>query len=213
MLGFVADERRMNVGLTRAKCSLFVLGNVSAIKTDKNWGALAESAKKRGCTLVVPARNEYHQFFSNNCQYPDSDLSGSEEESDDEGRYSVHDEMDKDKHFDDEVRDTSPPEKDRMTIDRAAETDGYAKHGFRDELVFEKASKADIVGGDEEGNIFADDDDANVDAFAEVVVRSAAGKKTTPAKTKQETEKKSKKRAEEKEATMKIPASKKARKR
>ena len=39
VLGFVADERRINVGLTRAKCSMFVLGNAKAMMTDPNWGA------------------------------------------------------------------------------------------------------------------------------------------------------------------------------
>ena len=39
VLGFVADERRINVGLTRAKCSMFVLGNAKAMITDPNWVA------------------------------------------------------------------------------------------------------------------------------------------------------------------------------
>lgn len=31
-IGFVADERRINVGLTRARCSLIVIGNVRALQ-------------------------------------------------------------------------------------------------------------------------------------------------------------------------------------
>ena len=57
----------------------------------------------------------------------------------------------------------------------AAETDGYARYGFKDDLVFERANKADVVGGEEDG-AFADDDDANVDAFVEVNETAPVGK-------------------------------------
>ena len=39
-IGFVADERRINVGLTRSRASLFVLGNAAALRQDRNWGKL-----------------------------------------------------------------------------------------------------------------------------------------------------------------------------
>jgi senataxin len=183
-LGFVADERRMNVGLTRAKCSLFVLGNASAIKSDPNWGSLVESADKRGCTLSVPPRTQFRSFFSEHSQYHDSDLSGSEDDTDDASSLKS---LFEDDYFDDFDRDISPSEKERLTIDRAAETRGYARHGFKDELVFEKTNKADVVGGDEDG--FADDDDANVDAFAEVEDRTASKKASAATVAKKEEKK------------------------
>jgi AAA domain len=33
-IGFVADERRINVGLTRARCSLIVVGHAESLITD-----------------------------------------------------------------------------------------------------------------------------------------------------------------------------------
>ena len=43
-IGFVADERRMNVGLTRARSSLIVIGNAKALRGDKRWGNLIKQA-------------------------------------------------------------------------------------------------------------------------------------------------------------------------
>lgn len=39
-IGFVSDDRRINVGLTRARCSLIVIGNSRALQADGNWAAL-----------------------------------------------------------------------------------------------------------------------------------------------------------------------------
>ena len=47
-IGFVADERRMNVGLTRARAALVVIGNASALRGDPHWGSLVEDAGARG---------------------------------------------------------------------------------------------------------------------------------------------------------------------
>lgn len=46
-LGFLNDVRRMNVGLTRAKCSLWVLGNSQALTQGEFWRALVNDAKAR----------------------------------------------------------------------------------------------------------------------------------------------------------------------
>jgi ATP-dependent RNA/DNA helicase, senataxin len=47
-IGFLQDIRRMNVGLTRAKSSLWVLGNSDSLMRGEFWGKLIENAKSRG---------------------------------------------------------------------------------------------------------------------------------------------------------------------
>ncbi|KAJ9495750.1 DEAD-box type RNA helicase [Exophiala xenobiotica] len=46
-IGFLKDIRRMNVGLTRAMCSLWVLGNSQALMQGEFWRALVNDAKSR----------------------------------------------------------------------------------------------------------------------------------------------------------------------
>lgn len=46
-IGFLSDIRRMNVGLTRAKSSLFVLGHSKSLIGSEYWGGLVSDAKRR----------------------------------------------------------------------------------------------------------------------------------------------------------------------
>eukprot|EP00624_Nannochloropsis_granulata_P006053 evm.model.NODE_44024_length_24327_cov_35.874256.3 len=50
-IGFLADQRRMNVGLTRARRSLFVLGHRASLSTDRMWKALIDDADQRECLV------------------------------------------------------------------------------------------------------------------------------------------------------------------
>ena len=43
-IGFVADERRINVGLTRAQASLFLVGNAATLGQDPRWSSLIDMA-------------------------------------------------------------------------------------------------------------------------------------------------------------------------
>ncbi|KAK4177036.1 putative helicase [Triangularia setosa] len=46
-IGFMTDIRRMNVGLTRAKSSLWILGDSRALQQGEFWNKLIEDAKER----------------------------------------------------------------------------------------------------------------------------------------------------------------------
>ncbi|KAI9006559.1 SEN1 N terminal-domain-containing protein [Phycomyces nitens] len=46
-IGFLADVRRMNVGLTRAKSSMFILGNAYALMKSHHWRDLINDAHSR----------------------------------------------------------------------------------------------------------------------------------------------------------------------
>ena len=46
-IGFLSDIRRMNVGITRAKCSLWVLGNSQSLMQGEFWANLIDDARRR----------------------------------------------------------------------------------------------------------------------------------------------------------------------
>lgn len=47
-VGFLGDTRRLNVAITRAKSSLWILGNEKSLASNPVWKRLIEDAKKRG---------------------------------------------------------------------------------------------------------------------------------------------------------------------
>lgn len=53
-VGFLEDNRRMNVGLTRARKSLFVLGNANLLRISKPWRSMIDDARSRGLLKDTP---------------------------------------------------------------------------------------------------------------------------------------------------------------
>ncbi|XP_028787065.1 probable helicase MAGATAMA 3, partial [Neltuma alba] len=61
-IGFLEDDRRMNVGITRAKSAVLVVGSASTLRRSERWNKLVESAEKRDALFKVG--KPYSSFFS-----------------------------------------------------------------------------------------------------------------------------------------------------
>lgn len=60
-LGFVTDARRINVGLSRARSSLLVVGNAGALRKDQRWAGVVHYADSIGC--LFQARKPFSPFL------------------------------------------------------------------------------------------------------------------------------------------------------
>ena len=214
-LGFVADERRINVGLTRSKSSLIVLGSAKALKGDDNWGGLVASARDRNL-IVKPGGKDYKAFVAKHgATYDADDLSGSEDEpeeaveTDEEDAYGAATGVE---HGGDGVGGSRGVKghvhrpdwlvSSHLAVEAAEAlrrnagspalpgvgADGFAAKGVEDELVSEAPGK---VGDDYGGG--GGDDDGDEDPYApepEMQTRSAPRSKRTRASATTATEKK-----------------------
>ncbi|XP_020264278.1 helicase SEN1 [Asparagus officinalis] len=62
-IGFVADVRRMNVALTRARFSLWIVGNARTLQRNLHWSSLIDNAKERN--LFMSVSKPYVSIFRN----------------------------------------------------------------------------------------------------------------------------------------------------
>ncbi|NXM25845.1 SETX helicase, partial [Oxyruncus cristatus] len=56
-LRFLASLQRLNVTITRARFSLFILGRLQTLMEDKNWNHLIQDAQKRGAIIRTMEKN------------------------------------------------------------------------------------------------------------------------------------------------------------
>lgn len=60
-IGFFSDTRRMNVALTRAMSSLWILGHETTLSSDKVWMRLCSDARERGVMSEVTSKNYFNR--------------------------------------------------------------------------------------------------------------------------------------------------------
>ena len=63
-IGFLADIRRMNVALTRARFSLLVVGNAASLEGNRHWVSFVEYAKTHDCYISVASLSDIDRFAS-----------------------------------------------------------------------------------------------------------------------------------------------------
>lgn len=70
-VGFLSDERRMNVGLSRAKSCLIVIGDSKKLITDKNWEKLVKYSFRNGTFYKVKGKVKtfWDKFKINESKY------------------------------------------------------------------------------------------------------------------------------------------------
>ncbi|XP_012576881.1 PREDICTED: probable helicase senataxin isoform X3 [Condylura cristata] len=59
-IGFLASLQRLNVTITRAKYSLFILGHLRTLMENQHWNHLIQDAQKRGAIIKTCDRNYKH---------------------------------------------------------------------------------------------------------------------------------------------------------
>merc|ERR1719360_303304 len=63
LVGFLADWRRLNVMLTRARRGLVIAGNTATLKHDPFWQQFLSWCEEHNCIVRPPGRESYQQGF------------------------------------------------------------------------------------------------------------------------------------------------------
>lgn len=63
-VGFLNSSQRLNVAITRAKCSLFICLNADSLQKNQLWRELIEDAKRRSLYVACNASLE-SQYLDN----------------------------------------------------------------------------------------------------------------------------------------------------
>ncbi|XP_059178702.1 uncharacterized protein LOC131957891 [Physella acuta] len=71
-IGFLADKRRMNVSLTRAKYAMYVLGHFETLKTNGLWEELHKDAAERNLLVDVTDVSRFSDIASRKLMYTSS---------------------------------------------------------------------------------------------------------------------------------------------
>ena len=61
-VGFLADNRRLNVAITRAKRCLIVVGHRATLEKDKMWGAMLDDLCGRSCIFAAPDSGSFKEY-------------------------------------------------------------------------------------------------------------------------------------------------------
>ena len=62
-VGFLRDERRVNVALTRGRRSVWVIGRAETLATDACWKDLIEYSKREGAFVENIGQSPYAEAF------------------------------------------------------------------------------------------------------------------------------------------------------
>ena len=68
-LGFVADIRRLNVALTRARCSLLIVGDAATLSQNEHWAHLIAHARSNGCCVRLHSSQLSSVFGSDGARF------------------------------------------------------------------------------------------------------------------------------------------------
>ncbi|XP_062596972.1 uncharacterized protein LOC134258438 [Saccostrea cucullata] len=64
-IGFMADRKRMNVALTRAKSALYIVAHLDSLQTDADWKNLIRDAGRRSLIYSVASGQDFNEAAKN----------------------------------------------------------------------------------------------------------------------------------------------------